>query len=94
MHILAKAQKKRDYYYRSVKGRRLFELDLGPGGAGASSALSSEADQGFLDRMLAERQPEDFARAILEYRKVDSALADLVSGTVPAPAGQSEGGAR
>src|SRR5215467_762172 len=26
VHILAKAQKKRDYYYRSVKGRRLFQL--------------------------------------------------------------------
>ena len=30
VQILAKAQKKRDYYYRSVKGRRLFELGLGP----------------------------------------------------------------
>ncbi len=33
IEILAKAQKKRDYYYRSVKGRRLFQLGLGPGGA-------------------------------------------------------------
>ena len=48
MQILAKAQKKRDYYYRSVKGRRLFELGLGPAAlalVGASSehgpALSS-----------------------------------------------------
>ena len=30
IEILAKAQKKRDYYYRSVKGRRLFQLGLGP----------------------------------------------------------------
>ena len=30
IEILAKSQKKRDYYYRSVKGRRLFQLNLGP----------------------------------------------------------------
>src|SRR4029077_5591814 len=51
IHILAKAQKKRDYYYRSVKGRRLFKLDLGPATL-SFVGLSSEADHRFLDHML------------------------------------------
>ena len=48
--ILAKAQKKRDYYYRSVKGRRLFQLGLGPA-ALAFVGASSETDQHLLDEI-------------------------------------------
>ncbi len=65
--FLAKAQKKRDYYYRSVKGRRLFKLDLGPV-ALSFIGMSSEADHRFLDRAVASRPAEDFALAILEHR--------------------------
>ena len=78
VHILAKAQKKRDYYYRSVKGRRLFKLDLGPATL-AFVGLSSEADHRFLDQMLATRAPEDFATAMLEYRRVGWAVAELAA---------------
>jgi type IV secretion/conjugal transfer VirB4 family ATPase len=67
IHILAKAQKKRDYYYRSVKGRRLFRLDLGPA-ALAFVGMSSEADHRFLDQMCATTPAGEFARAMLEHR--------------------------
>jgi type IV secretion/conjugal transfer VirB4 family ATPase len=73
IHILAKAQKKRDYYYRSVKGRRLFRLDLGPA-ALAFVGMSSEADHRFLDAMCASKAPSDFARTILEHRGVSWAV--------------------
>jgi type IV secretion system protein VirB4 len=69
MDILAKAQKKRDYYYRSVKGRRLFQLGLGPA-ALAFVGASSETDQRFLDTMIQSRPPREYARAMLERRGV------------------------
>jgi type IV secretion system protein VirB4 len=69
VQILAKAQKKRDYYYRSVKGRRLFELGLGPA-ALALVGASSEKDQAFLDDLVATRDPRDYARALFERRGV------------------------
>ena len=56
VHILAKAQKKRDYYYRSVKGRRLFELGLGPA-ALASSARRASTTSAFLDELVAHARP-------------------------------------
>jgi type IV secretion system protein VirB4 len=73
IQILAKAQKKRDYYYRSVKGRRLFKLDLGPV-ALAFIGMSSEADHRFLDRMVTERNSSERAQAMLEHRNTNSAL--------------------
>jgi type IV secretion system protein TrbE len=69
VQILAKAQKKRDYYYRSVKGRRLFELGLGPA-ALALVGASSEKDQASLDELVATREPRDYARALFERRGV------------------------
>jgi type IV secretion system protein VirB4 len=69
IHLLAKAQKKRDYYYRSVKGRRLFRLDLGPA-ALAFLGMSSQADQRFLDDLIDARPPEEWAQAMLERRGV------------------------
>jgi type IV secretion system protein VirB4 len=74
--ILAKAQKKRDYYYRSVKGRRLFELGLGPA-ALAFVGASSEQDQRFLDEMVATRTPREYARALLERRGVVSGASEV-----------------
>jgi type IV secretion/conjugal transfer VirB4 family ATPase len=67
--ILAKAQKKRDYYYRSVKGRRLFQLGLGSA-ALAFVGASSETDHRFLDEMIRSRPPRDYASAMLERRGV------------------------
>jgi type IV secretion system protein VirB4 len=76
--ILAKAQKKRDYYYRSVKGRRLFELGLGPASL-ALVGLSSEQDQRFLDEMVASREPHEYAQALLERAGVAWAIAELTA---------------
>jgi type IV secretion system protein VirB4 len=81
--ILAKAQKKRDYYYRSVKGRRLFQLGLGPA-ALAFVGASSETDQRFLDEMIETRDPSGYAAAMLERRGVSWAVAELKAALVPA----------
>ncbi len=76
MEILAKAQKKRDYYYRSVKGRRLFQLGLGPA-ALAFVGASSETDQRFFDAMIGSRPEREYACAMLERRGVTAAVAAL-----------------
>jgi type IV secretion system protein VirB4 len=77
VRILAEAQKKRDYYYRSVKGRRLFRLDLSPV-ALAFAAMSSPDDHKVLDRIVAEVPPQEYAQRILRHRKLDWA-AELVA---------------
>jgi type IV secretion system protein VirB4 len=74
--ILAHAQKKRDYYYRSVKGRRLFRLDLGPV-ALAFAGMSAPDDHRFLDDMGATTSPDEYAEAMLRHRGAAWA-ADLV----------------
>ena len=76
IQILTKAQKKRDYYYRSVKGRRLFDLGLGPA-ALALVGASSEQDQLFLDDLVRARPPSEYARALLERRGVHWAASEL-----------------
>jgi type IV secretion/conjugal transfer VirB4 family ATPase len=76
IEILAKAQKKRDYYYRSVKGRRLFQLGLGPASL-AFVGASSEADQRFMDEMVSSRAPSEYAAALLERRGVTWAAEEL-----------------
>ena len=77
IRILAEAQKKRDYYYRSVKGRRLFRLDLNAVGL-AFAGMSSPDDQKVLDRIVAEAPPAQYAERILRHRKLDWA-AELVA---------------
>ena len=69
VQILAKAQKKRDYYYRSVKGRRLFELGLGPAALALARRIR-QADQLFLDELVATKSPSEYARALFERRGV------------------------
>lgn len=80
--ILAHAQRKRDYYYRSPKGRRLFTLDLGPA-ALAYVGLSSPDDQRFLDTLVAE-PPARCAELILRHRAVHWA-ADLIANPATSP---------
>jgi hypothetical protein len=41
--------------------------------------LSSEADHRFLDQMLQTRPPEEFATAMLEYRRVGWAAEELAA---------------
>jgi len=76
--ILARAQKKRDYYYRSVNGRRLLRLDLGPVGL-ALAGMSSPEDQRALDRIEAETAVSgQVAEEILRHRGLGWA-AELVA---------------
>lgn len=65
LHILATAQKKRDYYYRSVKGRRLFNLDIAPATL-AFTGMSSPDDHQLLDTIEQAYPAEAWAAAILE----------------------------
>lgn len=83
LRILAEATKKRDYYYRSVRGRRLFTLDLRDV-ALAFTAMSSAADQKFLDGLAANAAPGERAAAILRHRDVGWAAALLGRTVVPA----------
>ena len=68
--LLATAQKKRDYYYRSVKGRRLFTLNMGPV-ALAFAGLSSPDDQRFMDSIEEDLSKKAYAPALLRYRGLD-----------------------
>jgi type IV secretion system protein VirB4 len=83
--ILAGAQKKRDYYYRSVRGRRLFRLDLGPV-ALAFAGSSSPDDQRFLDELIATAPPSEFAERILRHHGVEWAAARIATARASAVA--------
>jgi len=77
IELIATAQPKRDYYYQSRLGNRLFDLDLGPVALVFASA-STPADQRELDRLLVEAGGPGFAAALLR----DSGLkwaADLLA---------------
>jgi len=77
--LLATAQKKRDYYYRSVKGRRHFTLNMGPV-ALAFAALSNPDDQQFMDSIERELPKVEYAAALLRYRGLDWAVKLLEKG--------------
>ncbi|MDQ7746884.1 conjugal transfer protein TrbE [Hydrogenophaga pseudoflava] len=75
IEIVATAVPKRDYYYQSRLGNRLFDLDLGPV-ALAFAGASTPQDQRLIDEVLASHPPEGFAPAWLHRRGLDWA-ADL-----------------
>jgi type IV secretion system protein TrbE len=68
--VIAGAQAKRDYFYVSEKGRRLFSLDMGPV-ALAFTAMASEEDQRALDAIVASTPDRRYAEAILRHRGLD-----------------------
>ena len=74
--IIGRATPKRDYYYQSRKGNRLFELGLGPI-ALAFCGASSKQDHALIDHVLAEHGPDGFAAAYLKERNLSWA-ADLL----------------
>jgi len=80
--IVAQAQPKRDYYYQSRLGNRVFDLDLGPV-ARAFVAASSPEDQRHIDDVLESRPPDGFPAAWLRHRDLRWA-ADLAS-SFPTP---------
>lgn len=76
IEIVATAEPKRDYYYQSRLGNRLFDLDLGPV-ALAFAGASTPQDQRDIDAVLAGTAPDGFAAGWLRHRGLDWA-ADLV----------------
>ncbi|MBI5277760.1 MAG: conjugal transfer protein TrbE [Burkholderiales bacterium] len=75
--IVAHAQPKRDYYYQSRLGNRVFELGLGQVALAFAAAASPE-DQRAIDEVLAESGASGFAAAWLRHRRVGWA-ADLMN---------------
>lgn len=86
LRLLSAAAPKRDYYYQSREGDRLFDLDLGKL-ALAFCGASSHADRMLADRILREYPREEFARRFLVGRglSVPEALsiADSTASQVP-----------
>jgi len=74
--IVAEAVPKRDYYYQSRLGNRLFDLDLGPA-ALAFAGASKPQEQRDMDRVLADASLSNFAGAWLRHRGLGWA-ADLL----------------
>ena len=82
IEIIAQATPKRDYYYQSRLGNRLFDLDLGPV-ALAFAASASPAEQREIERILQESGAADFAAAWLRHRGLDWASDLLASHPSP-----------
>jgi len=76
IEIVAIAQPKRDYYYQSRLGNRLFDLDLRPATL-AFAGASTPQDQRDMDRVLLDAGTPGFAGAWLRHRGLDWA-ADLL----------------
>ncbi|MCI2811068.1 conjugal transfer protein TrbE [Eoetvoesiella caeni] len=76
IEIVATAEPKRDYYYQSRLGNRLFDLDLGPA-ALAFTGASTPQDQRDMDRVLMDAGNPGFAGAWLRHCGLDWA-ADLL----------------
>ena len=76
IEIVATAQPKRDYYYQSRLGNRLFDLDLGPTTL-AFAGASTPQDQRDIDRVLLDAGVPGFADAWLRHCSLDWA-ADLL----------------
>ncbi|MEL1262848.1 conjugal transfer protein TrbE [Pseudoxanthomonas putridarboris] len=76
IELVARAQPKRDYYYQSRLGNRLFDLDLGPV-ALAFAGASTPEHQRDIDRVLADAGSPGFAGAWLRHCWLDWA-ADLL----------------
>jgi type IV secretion system protein TrbE len=66
IELIAQATPKRDYYFQSPQGQRLFDLDLGPI-ALAFAGASRPEDQRALDDLL-ENSPVSFVEAWLQHK--------------------------
>ena len=64
IELVARSQKKRDYFYKSSLGTRLFRLDMGP----IQLGLITGQDHAFLDE-LAQKAEADILWEILEHKK-------------------------
>ncbi|MGH1478977.1 MAG: conjugal transfer protein TrbE [Geminicoccales bacterium] len=79
IEIVARAVPKRDYYYQSRVGNRLFELGLGAI-ALAFVAISAKQDHTLIDELIAAHGADEFADSWLRARGLDWA-ADLIDPT-------------
>ncbi|PJE43129.1 MAG: conjugal transfer protein TrbE [Pseudomonas sp.] len=84
IEIVATAQPKRDYYYQSRAGNRLFDLDLGPVTL-AFAAASTPQDQLAIDGVLRDCGVPGFAEAWLRHRGLDWAAELLPSAPSTSP---------
>lgn len=78
IQLIASSTPKRHYYLQSRQGNRLFELGLGPIAVAFCGASRAE-DQGLIDRILAEKEAENFGEEWLRTKGVDWAVPLLAS---------------
>tara|TARA_B100000949_G_scaffold155141_1_gene136280 strand:- start:1460 stop:2512 length:1053 start_codon:yes stop_codon:yes gene_type:complete len=74
--IIAEATPKRDYYFQSPEGARVFDLGLGPIGLAFCASAAPEA-QTLIDTLLGQTSLHDFPHAFLDARGLDWAAALL-----------------
>ena len=67
IELISRATPKRDYYYQSPLGCRVFELGLGPI-ALALCGASSPVDQERIDKTLSEAEQQNFAESFLHAK--------------------------
>jgi len=77
IEIIARAVPKRDYYYQSRQGNRLFELDLGPI-ALALVGVGTKQDHALMNELIAAHGVEAFAECWLRAKGLDWA-AELIA---------------
>ncbi len=70
IEIIANAVPKRDYYYQSRRGNRLFELGLGPV-ALAFAGASARQDHALMDELIAAHGEEEFADSWLRAKGLE-----------------------
>lgn len=80
IEIIARAVPKRDYYYQSRQGNRLFELGLGPV-ALAFCAASLKQDHALMDELIAAHGEEEFVDSWLRVKGLDWA-ADILADAI------------
>ena len=90
--IIATATPKRDYYYQSSIGNRLFDLGLGSV-ALAFCGASAPDDQALIDRVLKDAGPNGFAPAFLRAKGLVWA-GDLIAGISHSSSATQEEGVR
>jgi type IV secretion system protein VirB4 len=67
IQLVGKAMPKRDYYYQSAAGNRLFQLGLGPVALAIVGATAKE-DQALMDRLLARHMGDAFIEGFLQAK--------------------------
>ena len=70
IEIIARAVERRDYYFQSRRGNRLFDLSLGPV-ALAFTGGSTKPDHALMDELIAAHGEEEFADSWLRAKGLD-----------------------